>query len=243
MREPRIFVDCDLQEDSELKLVADTAHYVATVLRRKVGQKISLFNGRGSDYPASIESVSKKEVLVQIASSKQVETESNLRITLLQGISRAQHMDYTLQKVVELGVHRIVPVFTEFGNLRIDDERAQKKWQHWRKILISACEQSGRAYIPELAKAQSLTTALAAQTNSSRMILHPAAGLSLGSMTAPANSMSILAGPEGGFSENELEQASAQKFQSIVLGPRVLRTETAAVAAISICQSLWGDMN
>ncbi len=242
MREARIFVDCDLQEDSELTLRADTSHYVATVLRRKVGHRIILFNGSGSDYPASILSISKKEVQVQIASAIQTRTESALQITLLQGISRAQHMDYTLQKAVELGVYRIVPVFTEFGNLRIDDARAQKKWQHWQKIIISACEQSGRSCIPELAAPQALSTALAAESNTTRVILHPGVGLSLRTMTAPADSISLLAGPEGGFSEAELAQAEAQQFQPVVLGPRVLRTETAALAALSICQSLWGDM-
>jgi 16S rRNA (uracil1498-N3)-methyltransferase len=242
MREPRIFVDCDLQEDSELILRAETAHYLATVLRRKTGQTIHLFNGKGADYSASIQSISKKEVRVQLGSAKQSNTESPLQITLLQGISRAQHMDYTLQKAIELGVYRIVPVFTEFGNLRLDDSRAQKKWQHWQKIIVSACEQSGRSYVPELAQPQSLSAALAAENNTLKVILHPAEGLSLRAITPAPQSLSILAGPEGGFSDAELEQAIAQSFQSVLMGPRVLRTETAAVAALSICQSLWGDM-
>ena len=243
MREPRLYVECELQVDSEISLPPQSAHYLASVLRRKAGQHVQLFNGEGFDYRASIIAMGKREVTLLVHSRSEQEAEAAFKITLVQGISRAQHMDYTLQKAVELGVGRIVPVLTEFSNIQLKDSRGEKKMEHWRKIVISACEQSGRSRLPELLPPQPLADWLGTNEGQLGLILHPGSSENgLSTIRLESGAVNLLVGPEGGFSDEEFELAGASGYQAISMGPRVLRTETAAVAAISICQSRWGDM-
>ncbi len=242
MREPRIYVDLTLEPDLQLSLPLSATHHISNVLRKRIGQRISLFNGLGGSYLAEIVSISKRQVEVRLLAFREERRESRLHLTLAQGVSRSQHMDYTLQKAVELGVSRIVPLISEFGNVHLEDQGAEKKLLHWKKIVISACEQCGRNFIPELLSPIPLAQWLEADSNKVKLLLHPDASRGLSTIEMLGESLSILSGAEGGFSEIEVESALASDYVAIELGPRVLRTETAAIAAISICQSRWGDM-
>ncbi|MCZ6525404.1 MAG: 16S rRNA (uracil(1498)-N(3))-methyltransferase [Gammaproteobacteria bacterium] len=242
MREPRIYVDLTLEPDLRLSLPISATHHISNVLRKRIGQRISLFNGLGGSYLAEIVSIGKRHVEVRLLAFREEQRESTLHVTLAQGVSRTQHMDYTLQKAVELGVNRIVPLISEFGNVHIEDQGAEKKLQHWKKIVISACEQCGRNLVPELLSPIPLAQWLEADSNKVKLLLHPDASRGLSSIEITDQSLSILSGAQGGFSEIEVESALASDYMAIEPGPGVLRTETAAIAAISICQSRWGDM-
>lgn len=249
MREIRIHVDAPLAPDSELTLPPDAARHVARVLRLKAGQSLTLFNGRGGEYAATIVDVANREVRVQVDAHDPVERESPLVITLVQAVSRGKHMDYTLQKAVELGVQRIVPVLSEHGQVRLDDQRTQNKQTHWQGIIVAACEQSGRNRLPELQAPRSFRDWLATAVNgggdgpvADRLLLDPLADQRLRVRPVPAGGVVLISGPEGGFSPAERDAALAAGCSGIGLGPRVLRTETAAPAAIMACQALWGDL-
>jgi 16S rRNA (uracil1498-N3)-methyltransferase len=207
----------------------------------RVGQQFVLFNGQGGQFTAEIIHIDKQKVDVEIGEYVEINRESNLDITLVQGISRGQRMDYTLQKAVELGVRQIVPVMTEHGNVQLDKERLEKRRKHWHKIIISASEQCGRDSVPILYDVQDLSDWIKQDKNAVKLILNPEAGIRISEVEKP-NRLVLLAGPEGGFSMQELEYAQHSGYQAIHLGPRILRTETAALVAISVCQALWGDI-
>lgn len=242
MRQSRIYVDTELASNLMLTLPKEQAHYVAVVLRMKVGQELVIFNGRGGSYKAKLVSADKRSVVVELGKFQNEEYESPLCLTLAQGISRGQHMDYTIQKAVELGVSKIVPLFTEHGNVRLDEQRTAKRMQHWEKIIISACEQSGRNRLPELSRPMELNDWLTQESLSLRILFDPGAGQSLNRLNTGSRDISLLSGPEGGFSDHEMVSAYEQGLLGVRLGPRVLRTETAAVAALAAIQTLWGDM-
>lgn len=243
MREIRIHVDTPLAANSELTLPPEAAHHVVRVLRLKPGQTLTLFDGRGGQYPATIESINGKTVTVTLGEHDAVERESPLTITLVQAISRGRQMDYTLQKAVELGVNRIIPVLSEFGQVKIEAKRLPGKLEHWRGVIASACEQCGRNRLPELASPLALRDWLDNdQTKALCLLLDTRGGRHLRELPAPEAAIQMIAGPEGGFSQAEYDSARAAGCISIDLGPRVLRTETAAPAALTACQALWGDL-
>ncbi len=243
MREIRIHIDADLSAETELTLPPGPAHHVARVLRLRAGQALTLFNGRGGQYPATIRSISGKTVTVVTGGHEALERESPLAITLVQGISRGRQMDYTLQKAVELGVNRIIPVMSEYSQVKIDDKRLQGKQAHWQGVVAAACEQCGRNQVPAVEAPQPfghwLETLSPAMTC---LLLDTQGGQRLRAITAPAGNMALVAGPEGGFSPAERQAAQRAGCISVALGPRILRTETAAPAAITACQALWGDL-
>jgi 16S rRNA (uracil1498-N3)-methyltransferase len=242
MREPRVYIDDELACGQTLALPPDAIHHISRVLRMRAGQRLWLFNGSGGSYLAEVVLIDKRQAQVRLLEFSHTQPESSLQITLAQGVSRGQHMDYTLQKAVELGVKRIVPVFTEFGNVQLDAQRQGKKLQHWQKIIISACEQCGRNILPAIATPLSLAEWLQQDINKLKLLLHPGSARRLSAQKPPDQSISLLSGPEGGFSQSEVELSRDSGYLSVELGPRVLRTETAAIAAISACQTLWGDM-
>jgi 16S rRNA (uracil1498-N3)-methyltransferase len=211
------------------------------VLRLKPGAVIKLFDGKGQEYNAVIQTATKRESTANIEKQVKVQNESPLSITLLQGISRGDRMDYTIQKAVELGVNKIVPVITARCNVQLSGSRADKKRAHWRGVMISACEQSGRAVMPELAEIEPYDAILADYTKGTRLLLEPTGPYGIQQLEEQTE-VTLLIGPEGGFSETEVQQASASGFQSIQFGPRILRTETAAISAIAVLQTLWGDL-
>lgn len=240
----RIFQPTTLHENTTIQLEEGAAHHLARVLRAKIGDEVILFNGEGNEYAGVIANIDKKSVSVQIKNLIARCSESPLELYLAQGISRGEKMDYTIQKAVELGIKKIFPLLTERCNVKLDEERREKRLQHWRSIVISACEQSGRNHIPDIQAPQTLERFLENSAADFKFVLAPLADKKLAQMPIQKNSRIILMiGPEGGLSEREIQLAEQKNFLPLNLGPRVLRTETAAVAAITALQCLFGDMS
>ena len=239
----RIFQPIALQIGSHIRLDESASHHVARVLRADLNDPLTIFNGQGGEYLGNITEISKKNVDVLITDFNPREAESPLALYLAQGISRGEKMDYTIQKAVELGVKKIIPLFTEHCNVKLDEDRREKRLQHWQSIIISACEQCGRNRIPEIVKPDTLENSLPALQADYCFVLAPHAEQKLSQFRIKKNQRVILLiGPEGGLSEQEIQQAKQFNFQPLALGPRVLRTETAAIAAITALQSHFGDM-
>ena len=237
-----------LQIGATIKLSDNAATHATRVMRLNVGDDLTLFNGDGFDYSCALMSVKKSEALVIVKSSKKIENESNLNITLLQGISAGDRMEYTLQKAVELGVTQIIPIKTERSVVKLSPERAEKRLEHWQNIVVSACEQSGRAVIPQLEAPTTMALWLAKTPSSFkvegkalRITLDPLADKKLADLTKPQGEIQLLIGAEGGLSNEELSLAKQHGFIGVQLGQRILRTETAPLAAIAAMQTLWGD--
>ncbi|MBV2208836.1 MAG: 16S rRNA (uracil(1498)-N(3))-methyltransferase [Thermomonas sp.] len=242
MRLTRCHVQCALHEGSVATLPDDVAAHLLRVLRLQIGDRCVLFNGDGYDYSARITKIGKHSAEVEIESGRLLENESPLHITLLQGIARGEKMDWILQKSTELGVTRFLPVFSERSEVKLDAQRAEKRLAHWREVVISACEQSGRARVPEVVAPQPLANA-AARIDGLGFVLDPEATLSLQrAQLATTSGCTLAIGPEGGWSERDLDKLHAAGFTGLRLGPRILRTETAGIAAISALQMLHGDL-
>jgi 16S rRNA (uracil1498-N3)-methyltransferase len=243
---PRFFYPDALGNGSEVQLPADAAHHALRVLRLNVGEAVTLFNGTGGEYSATITRVAKGRVSVKTAAQAMPARESPLSVLLAQAISSGDRMDLTVQKAVELGVTAIQPLTTERSIVRLSPERAARRTEHWRNLVIAACEQCGRNTIPAVAEPRALELWLAQldrQTGAEEtcILLSPLAEASLQSLDARAKRIVLLAGPEGGFAPAEVSAALSHGFVAIRLGPRVLRTETAAPAALAAMQALWGD--
>lgn len=242
MRIPRIFTDQSLNTGAELRLGEQTAQHVGRVLRLRPGAPIILFNGQGNEFDATLELVSKRETRVRVGPGRAPVTESPLDLTLVQCISKGDRMDLTVQKAVELGVTNIVPVVSERTVVQLKGEREQRRLEHWRSIIRHACEQCGRNTLPPMPDPVSLEDWLAQPLAGIGVVLDPAAGHGLGGLAAEDRPVTLLIGPEGGLSPRELDQARAAGYQGVRMGPRIMRTETAGLAAIGILQALWGDM-
>ena len=240
MRIPRIFTSHILVANSIVELTEAPAHYLSKVLRMQIGRELILFNGLGGEYFATIEAITKKSVSVKIFNFNADNRQSPLQLELAIGISRGERMDWVLQKATELGVTKITPLITERTEVKLDGERADKKINHWQQIITSACEQCQRNLLPELGEPVLLTDWLKQCTAEAKFVLHHRDNQGL-SKDNKFNSIALLIGPEGGLSDEEIKQACMQSFSPLTLGPRVLRTETAPIAAISLVQYLWGD--
>jgi 16S rRNA (uracil1498-N3)-methyltransferase len=239
MRLSRFFIDAPLAIGNH-QLPEAQAHYISRVLRLGTGAAVQLFDGSGVEYLGQISEAGKKQVRVELHEQISGMPESPLRIHLGQGLSRGERMDWAIQKATELGVSEITPIVSERCEVRLNDERADKRMSHWRQIAISACEQSGRSQLPLIHPPLILDRWLQQCSAELRLVLHPQAD-ALSSHEKP-NSLAFLIGPEGGLSDNEIASAQAAGFQAARLGPRVLRTETAPVAALALAQFLWGDL-
>ncbi len=233
-----------MSNGAEIELDGDQSRYLGKVLRARIGDRVAVFNGEGPEWPATVLRISRNSVCLALGDSVETGTESPLKIHLVQGISRGERMDIVVQKATELGVKRITPVITEFGVVKLDPDRAEKRREHWQRVAASACEQSGRTRPPLIDAPLSLKTWFGSKPPSTdtELILTPAATTSLASLTAPQTKVCVLIGPEGGFSDAEHGDAQVSGFTAVSLGPRVLRTESAAIAALSVMQSLWGDL-
>ncbi len=240
----RLFVSGPLINDAELVVEGDRARYLGRVLRLRVGDEITVFNGEGPEWSATIGAMTKNTATLHIGDAHEAGTESPLKIHLVQGISRGERMDFVVQKATELGVKRITPVLTEYGVVKLDEARREKRRDHWQSVAAAACEQSGRTRLPLIDTPTALKTWFASKPAEidAELILTPGATSSLASIGTPRTKICLLIGPEGGFSETEYEDAAISGFTAVSLGPRVLRTETAAVAALSVLQSRWGDL-
>ncbi|QFU21305.1 16S rRNA (uracil(1498)-N(3))-methyltransferase [Shewanella eurypsychrophilus] len=242
MRIPRIYQDSPLVVTETLALDDEAASHIGRVLRMSPGEQVCLFNGGDEDFLAEIISASKKNVSVKVLSSSTNNSESPLHIHLGQVISRGDRMDFTIQKSVELGVSTITPLFSERCGVKLSGERLEKKIHQWQKIVIGACEQSGRSRVPEIRPAMSLEAWCGEQTDALKLNLHPRAAHGIGGLALEISKVRLLIGPEGGLSENEILKTEQDAFTDVLLGPRVLRTETAALTAISALQLKFGDL-
>ena len=252
MRLTRVYVDAPLAAGKRVTLEGNAASHVTRVLRLRVGEALTLFNGAGGEYAASIDAARGGRLTVAVGESRAVERESPLTLTLAQGVSRGERMDLVVQKATELGVSAIVPLFTERSVVRLGAEQAERKLNHWRAIAIAACEQSGRNRLPKVAPPVSLADLLRSGTDREGdasgcgvqdmcLLLSPGATSRIDALPRPATSVTVLIGPEGGLTNAEQEAAVAAGFLPVRLGPRVLRTETAAIAALALLQREFGD--
>lgn len=243
MRTVRVYSKQPLHAGSSVNLATETARHVAKVLRMRAGDTLVLFDGSGTDFEAVITIVERSKVAVDIQGERASVSESPLRITLWHGICRGSRMDFVVQKATELGVAAIQPVLVERSIVKLDEERALKKSEHWRSIAISAAEQSGRSIIPEVHAPASLGACLQKLSSGfTGFLLHPGAHPGLTTLTKEHKELILLTGPEGGFTSAECEHAVKAGFQLATMGPRILRSETAPAAAIAIVQSLAGDL-
>lgn len=242
MRVPRIYTPQALAAGATLNLDAAASRHLCQVLRLGPGHPLVLFNGDGDAFDARLDQADRKGAAVMILDRRpDPETESPLRIHLGIALSKGDRFDWVLQKATELGVSAITPLQTQRVDVRLNRERSEKKQRHWQQVLISACEQSGRNHLPVLAHSTPLDTWLEAVDADAKWVLCPDQTGSLES-SAPPTSIALLVGPEGGLEEAEIERAQRSGFRALQLGPRVLRTETAPLAAIAILQHRWGDL-
>ena len=239
---PRLYLPGDVPAHGACQLPPEQSHHVSHVLRLAAGDAVTAFDGRGNEYEGTIARVSKHGVTLNVGEPRAVSRESPLEVTLAQGISSGDRMDYTVQKAVELGVRAIQPLSTERSVVRLDAERAAKRVAHWQGIVVASCEQCGRNHVPEVLPVKPFAAWLGeAHADALRLSLTPGAQMRLGEIERPRRHVVLLAGPEGGLTPREHEDAIASGYAAVRLGPRVLRTETAAVAALAAMQTLWGD--
>lgn len=241
MAVPRIHVDAALVSGVELALPEGAARHVAAVLRLRQDAALTLFDGRGSEAAAELVEVTRKRVVARIVTVTAGRGESPLKVHLGQAISKGDRMDYAIQKAVELGVASVTPLYTEHGDVRLKGEREAKKLAHWQGVAVSACEQCGRATLPTIHSPQPLAEWLAGRAEALRLVLHPATE-SAWRDARDITSAALLIGPEGGLSEREVARAGETGFTPLTLGPRILRTETAPVVALTLLQHHFGDM-
>lgn len=241
MSAPRFYLDQPLAPGGRLSLPPGPARHAARALRLAVDDTITLFNGAGGEYTARIERIQKDGVAVSVMGFSDVERESRLRVMLAQGISSGERMDYTLQKAVELGVTAIQPIAAKRSVVKLAGERADKRVAHWQGVVASACEQCGRNQVPAVAAPLTLADWLGRHQAGRLLFLSPLAEARLADLAVPQSMDCLVAGPEGGFEADETAALHAAGVQAVRLGPRVLRTETAALAALAAMQTLWGD--
>lgn len=242
MRIPRIYHPTPISQLGIIALSDDAAGHIGRVLRMQVGQEVLLFDGSGAEFPATISEVTKKGVLVEVAERVESSCESPLNLHLGQVISRGDKMEFTIQKSVELGVNTITPLISERCGVKLDAKRFEKKLEQWQKIAISACEQCGRNTVPVIRPIMQLEAWCAEQSDALKLNLHPRAKYSINTLPEPVTKVRLLIGPEGGLSAQEIRMTEEYQFEETLLGPRVLRTETAALTAITALQVRFGDL-
>ncbi len=245
MRIHRVYTSETLEPDQPVMLDAASSHYLARVLRVAEDQPLVLFNGDGHDYAATVEKASKSGILAHVSARLPVNTESPLHTTLVQSLARGERTDYALQKATELGLTVFQPVESARTEVRLKPEKLEARMAHWQKVMISACEQCGRARLPELRPPMDLATwaesASKMESGGLSLVLAPGEERSLAQLELPV-AVQIVVGPEGGFEEQEMELLRRCQVQPVSLGPRILRTETAGPTALAILQAMAGDM-
>jgi 16S rRNA (uracil1498-N3)-methyltransferase len=241
LRISRIYIDKMLQPDTGLSMDEKSSHYVAKVLRLRIGDPLVVFNGDGFDYAAEVITLGKKVTELALHARLPAAAESGLQIKLVQAVSRGERMDNSLQKATELGVSSIQLLMTDHVEVRLDQKRLESRMAHWKGVITAACEQSGRAIVPALEPTISLDDWLSMDSGSLRLALEPDSDQSLSGQTISDMAVEILVGPEGGFSETEIKKLKIAGITRVSLGPRILRTETAGPAAIAVLQMMAGD--
>jgi 16S rRNA (uracil1498-N3)-methyltransferase len=238
----RFFCPPPLVAGAEIALSSGAAHHAGQVLRLRVGDAVTLFDGEGGEYDAQVARVASKAVSLRVIARQAIERESPLQITLVQSLIASERMDYAIQKAVELGAVAIAPVASARSVTRLEGTRVERRVEHWRQIAISSCEQCGRNRVPVVHPLSELREWLRRPSKANlRILLAPKAAQSLGHLAAPAGAIELLIGPEGGLAPEEETAALAAGFLAVALGPRVLRTETAGPATLAAMNALWGD--
>ena len=240
MKSPRLYQNTELGVDSDIKLDKPASHYLTRVLRLKDSSRLTIFNGDGYEYTARL-LIQGKQHLLSVIEKNTSNNESNLNVTLLQGISKGDRMDICIQKSVELGVNKIIPVICQRTVVNLKQERSEKKLKHWQGIIISACEQSGRNIIPALTPPIHFKEALNLKLHGLSLTLDPTSSHNFNSFKPSDEHINLLIGPEGGLTQDEIILSQQHQFNGVCMGKRILRTETAAIAAVSALQTLWGD--
>lgn len=245
MRKVRVFVDAPLVAGSQLQLPSFAAEHLTRVLRLPDGAPLTCFNGDGRDYAATLSAQSRDRVTVRVGAGVENPNESPLRITLVQAIARGERMDLILQKATELGVHRIAPVISERTEVKLDEDRADRRLRHWQRVVESACEQCGRARVPQVDPARELTLVAAevAGVPSLKLAMHPGGEPLREAVPEGTEAVMLAVGPEGGFSARDLDALELSGFRRLRVGPRILRTETAGLAALALLQGKLGDLD
>ncbi|MGB8635021.1 MAG: 16S rRNA (uracil(1498)-N(3))-methyltransferase [Rhodanobacteraceae bacterium] len=244
MRQIRIHVSQPLAPGTELALNDGAAEHVSRVLRMRTGDTLVLFNGDGRDYPATLTQCERREVRAHVDDAVDVDTESPLRLVLAQALVSGSKMDLVIQKAVELGVHAIVPLATERGTVQLDERRAEKRLAHWQGVVVSACEQCGRSTLPQVASVQPLSGWCASLMDDEalRLALIPGTDQRVRDLALGKAGAVLVVGPEGGLSAGDVQTLESAGFSGLALGPRILRTETAGLAALAALQSRFGDL-
>ena len=243
MRIPRIFIDTELNENTTLALPDSSFQHLCKVLRLKSDHPIRVFNGKGGQFNATLCDVEKRSANIRIADFEALNNESPIQVTIGQTLSRGERMDYAIQKAVEAGVYAIQPLFSERCEVKLQDSRAEKRLQHWQQVAISATEQCGRGIVPIVCSPLELSDWIVNCNEMLKLTLHHHSAKPIRQFERPTNNrVCLLIGPEGGLSSDEVQLAENNGFNAISLGPRVLRTETAPVVALSVINTLWGDI-
>lgn len=240
MRIPRFYDPQSLQLNQLVELNDAVVQHVCRALRMRVGDELILFNGDGLEYKAQLETVEKRRASARIIQQDDRCIESPLDIRIGQSLSRGERMDYAVQKATEMGMQQMFPLFSERCEVKLSTDRQDKRIRHWQQVAISACEQSGRCKVPTISAPQTLEQWIKQEDAELKLVLHHHTATPLAEMDAP-ESIALLIGPEGGLTEQEVELARDHGFQPVAFGPRVMRTETAPVAALALLQYLWGD--
>jgi 16S rRNA (uracil1498-N3)-methyltransferase len=239
----RVHVTEPLAAGRRHTIKGEAANHITRVLRLRPGDPLTLFDGRGGEHAAHVEEFRKDAVIVAIGDRSTTDRESPLSLVLAQGVSRGERMDWVVQKATELGVTRIIPVMTERTVVKLDEKQAERKLLHWQGIAVAACEQSGRNRVPGIDAPRTLAELFEkVQSRATRLLLSPSASLRIAELSRPTAEVVVLIGPEGGLAEGEQRTALDAGFVAMRLGPRVLRTETAAVAALTLLQQQFGDL-
>ncbi|NGX15977.1 16S rRNA (uracil(1498)-N(3))-methyltransferase [Wenzhouxiangella sp. XN24] len=241
-RTPRVFVHAPLANGQQLRLEGEAAAHLGRVLRVRVGAPVTLFDGSGVEFESEVLAATRRTVELAVGARREVNRESALALVLMQGICRHERMDWVVRKATELGVTAIRPVITERSVVKLDPGRIPARIEHWRAIAISACEQSGRNVLPDILPPLPVLGALGAHADATGVLLDPEARGGPDSLAAPAGTLCLLVGPEGGLDAQERAAALAAGYTGVRLGPRILRTETAALTGVTLLQARFGDL-
>ncbi|MFT4583066.1 MAG: 16S rRNA (uracil1498-N3)-methyltransferase [Gammaproteobacteria bacterium] len=239
----RIFIDKEISIGDELVLSDDATRHVVQVLRMTKGDPLIVFNGRGGQYNCVIRAAQRRSVLVSVIDFAMIERESHLEITLIQGISRRERMDFSIQKGVELGVHTIVPFQAKRSQNRLDDTRAAKRIRHWQGVIQHACEQCGRNRLPRLTSIQNIDAIVSSSDTSVGIVMSPLGDCDISRLQISERAVRLVVGPEGGLDAMELDRFREAGYFELKLGPRILRTETAAIVGLTLLQTRFGDLH
>ena len=243
MRVPRVYIEEKIYSGEITSLSSDKAHHILHVLRLRVGDQVKLFDNSGLQFNTHIVETEKRAVHVKVEEQEECLGESPLDITLCLAVSKGQHMDFSIQKAVELGVKNITPIISEYSNVKLVGDRETNKLTHWKKIIVGATEQSGRGLLTKIESPVAFDETIESHDEVTKILLYPGAEKSMSDIEIKERKLILMVGSEGGFSDFEFQKAMDNNFVPVNVGPRILRAETAVVCGVSLAQQIWGDLN